>query len=416
MENGSFAFVQKDTSGRSPGYDVRDAAGVVWSVKLGHEAQSEVVSSRLLWAIGFHQPPTYYISSWTLTGTEAGPQSGGRFRPEIDEWKSAGEWKWEEYPHAATAANAGLLVAQMMINNWDLKNSNNKMIERAQASPPRLYLVRDLGASLGSNEQAKWVRWTQLRFQQGTKNDVEGFEDSGFIEGVEDGYVKFSYSGPNKSLVSRITPAHVRWTSQLMSRLSDKQWQDAFRAGGYPPEDATRFIAKFKAKIAQGLALAPPRERSSYLERRQRVERRGGAALHLVDRPGQHEFPALQPRGLHGSILCVGVVHEREADVHLRDLVNRTVDALHPGRLHVVHGVAGEERDLASPEPGQHRRVQSCPTLSVRPRSFRRALRPAAGADDERVTRADPDRRRTSPMPRGPRHRSACSARATSRP
>ena len=255
-ENGSFAFVEKDTSGRSPGYDVRDSAGVVWSVKLGPEAQAEVVSSRLLWAIGFHQPPTSYVGSWTLTGSpEAGPQGGGRFRPEVDKWKSVADWKWDEHPHAATAASAGLLVAQMMINNWDLKNSNNKVIERAGATPPRLYLVRDLGASLGSNEQAKWVRWTQLRIAQGTKNDVQGFEESGFIDGVEDGYVKFSYSGPNKPLVSRITPAHVRWTSQLMARLSDKQWQDAFRAGGYPPEDAARYIAKFKAKIAQGLAL-----------------------------------------------------------------------------------------------------------------------------------------------------------------
>ncbi len=83
--------MKKDTSGRSPGYDVRDAAGVVWSVKLGPEAQSEVVSSRLLWAIGFHQPPTSYVSSWTLRGSpEAGPQSGGRFRPEVDEWKAVG--------------------------------------------------------------------------------------------------------------------------------------------------------------------------------------------------------------------------------------------------------------------------------------------------------------------------------------
>jgi hypothetical protein len=256
-EHGSFAFVEKDTTGRSPGYDVRDDAGVVWSVKLGHEAQSEVVSSRLLWAIGFHQPPTYYVNAWTLTGTpEAGPQAAGRFRPEVDEWKDVGDWEWAEYPHAATAANAGLLVAQMMINNWDLKNSNNKVIERPHRSPSRLYIVRDLGASLGSNEQAKWLRWTQLRVAQGTKNDVEGFEESGFIDGIdEDGYVKFSYSGPNKPLVSRITPAHVRWTSQLMARLSDQQWHDAFRAGGYTPEDAARYIAKFKARIAVGLAL-----------------------------------------------------------------------------------------------------------------------------------------------------------------
>ena len=255
-ENATFAFVEKDTSGRSPGYDVRDTAGIVWSVKLGPEAQAEVVSSRILWAIGFHQPPTYYVSAWTLAGgPEPGPQGGGRFRPDVDAWKAVGDWKWDEYPHAATAANAGLLVAQMMLNNWDLKNSNNKLIERAHPTAPRLYLVRDLGASLGSNEQAKWVRWTQLRIAQGTKNDVAGFEESGFIDGVEDGYVKFSYSGPNKPLVSRITPAHVRWTAQLLSRLSDKQWDDAFRAGGYPPEDAARYVAKFKAKVAEGLAL-----------------------------------------------------------------------------------------------------------------------------------------------------------------
>src|SRR5688500_18166081 len=36
-------FVKADTSGYSPGYDLRDANGVTWSVKLGAEAQTEVV-------------------------------------------------------------------------------------------------------------------------------------------------------------------------------------------------------------------------------------------------------------------------------------------------------------------------------------------------------------------------------------
>jgi hypothetical protein len=226
-------------------------------VKLGPEAQAEVVASRLLWAVGFHQPPTYYLPSWTLTGEDAGPKPGGRFRPETDQWKAVADWKWAEFPHAAAAANGGLLVAQMMLNNWDLKTSNNKVIERARAdgSPERLYLVRDLGASLGSNEQAKWLRWTGLRISQGTKNDLEGFEESGFIDGIEEGYVKFSYSGPNKHLVSGLTPAHVQWTAALFARLSDEQWHDAFRAGGYSREEAERYIAKFKEKIAAGLAL-----------------------------------------------------------------------------------------------------------------------------------------------------------------
>jgi hypothetical protein len=254
---GSFAFVARDTSGRSPGYDVRDAQGIVWSVKLGPEAQSEVVSSRILWAIGFHQPPTYYLDSWTLTGQDAGPQAGGRFRPELDEWKAVGDWDLAEYPHAGSPENGGLLVAHMILNNWDLKDSNNKIIDRSAATsgPRRLYISRDLGASLGSNEQVKWLRWTQLRWNQGSKNDLPGFEESGFIDGIENGYVKFSYSGPNKTLVSRIMPSHVRWTAGLLSRLSDGQWHDAFRAGGYSRDDATRFIAKIKEKIAVGMAL-----------------------------------------------------------------------------------------------------------------------------------------------------------------
>ena len=40
--DGVFRFVARDTTGKSPGYDVRDAQGRLWSVKLGLEAQSEV--------------------------------------------------------------------------------------------------------------------------------------------------------------------------------------------------------------------------------------------------------------------------------------------------------------------------------------------------------------------------------------
>lgn len=258
-EKATFIFVKEDTSGRSPGYDVRDANGTVWSVKLGPEAQSEVVASRILWAIGFHQPPTYYVTSWTLTGgPKPGPQEPGRFRPELSTYRKVlDRWEFDEHPLANTRQMKGLLVAQMMLNNWDLKDSNNKVIEMdgGEGGVRRVYVVRDLGASLGSNEQAKWLRWMGIRAQQGSKNDLQGFLESGFIESVENGRVKFSYSGPNKPLVSNITVEDVRWTAELMSRLSDQQWNDAFRAAGYSEADSARFIAKFKEKIAQALAL-----------------------------------------------------------------------------------------------------------------------------------------------------------------
>jgi hypothetical protein len=257
-----FRFVKRDKGGHSPGYDVRDANGVVWSVKLGREAQAEVVTSRLLWAIGFHQLPTYYLSGWTVTGLvgdegEVDQSNGGRFRPEIPGYSPIGEWRWDENPLSNSYAMGGLVVAMMIINNWDLKTSNNKLYEvtGGDGSKRRWYVVRDLGASLGSNEQAQWIRWSRLRGAQGSKNDLEDFEKAGFIDGVENGHVKFAYRGPNDWIGKAITPGHVRWTAKLMSRLSDQQWRDAFRAAGYTPEHTARFIAKFREKIATGLTL-----------------------------------------------------------------------------------------------------------------------------------------------------------------
>lgn len=51
------------------------------------------------------------------------------------------------------------------------------------------------------------------------------------------------------------TAADVHWVCSLFNRLTDEQWQSAFRAGGYNPEQTARYVSKLKAKIAQGLAL-----------------------------------------------------------------------------------------------------------------------------------------------------------------
>jgi hypothetical protein len=59
-------FIAADSTGYSGGYDVRGPDGMEWRVKLGPEAQPEVVVSRLLWALGYHQPPTYHLANWTL--------------------------------------------------------------------------------------------------------------------------------------------------------------------------------------------------------------------------------------------------------------------------------------------------------------------------------------------------------------
>ena len=125
--DGRFEFVARDVTGHSPGFDVKDAKGVEWSVKLGPEAQSEVATSRILWAMGFHQPPTYYLATWTLTGAESGTQTAGRFRPELPDHKVIGDWSWYENPFVGTREFGGLIVANLLLTNWDWKTSNNKI-------------------------------------------------------------------------------------------------------------------------------------------------------------------------------------------------------------------------------------------------------------------------------------------------
>jgi hypothetical protein len=72
---------------------------------------------------------------------------------------------------------------------------------------------------------------------------------------VNGSHVELEYGGRHKKLFENVTTADVRWICQRLAKLTDKQWRDAFRAAGYEPTLAARFIAKLKEKIAEGLAL-----------------------------------------------------------------------------------------------------------------------------------------------------------------
>ncbi len=253
-----FTLIKADRTGYSPGYDVRDDDGVEWSVKLGKEAQTEVVVSRILWAIGYHQVPTFYETKWVMqqgSDTHPGP---ARFRPDMPNAKVIGDWSWFENPFADTQPFRGLIVANLIINNWDWKTSNNRIYDIANpdGTTERRYVVRDLGASLGKTASPVLAQVLGARIAQGSRNDLEDFERQGFIKRVEGSRIEFDYHGIYGAVVETVTPADVVWTCRLLSRLSDEQWKAAFAAGGYPPHQTARFVAKLRSKIAEGLALA----------------------------------------------------------------------------------------------------------------------------------------------------------------
>jgi hypothetical protein len=245
----TYTFVETKHHGVNPGMTVRDPQGRKWSVKQApadgrqSEAPIEVTLSRVLSAVGYHQPPVYFLPSFTLqdeSGTHVEP--GGRFRLHDKSLKDVGEWSWQQNPFVGTKPFQGLLVILLMFNSSDLKNDNNTLYEhKVDGGVESWYVVRDLGTALGETGRVAPRR-----------GDIELFERLPFILGVRNGFVNFDYHGFHQELVrGRITSDEAAWASDLMSRLSDRQWRDAFRAGGYAPDLAARFIARLRTNAAQ---------------------------------------------------------------------------------------------------------------------------------------------------------------------
>ena len=246
----TYAFVSVKTVGVSPGFAVTDEHGMAWSVKQGPEAKVEVVMSRVLSAVGYHQPPVYYLPRWTISG---GPSSRiqpeARFRPKHTVVKDEGEWSWQENPFLGTKPYNGLRVLMMILNESDLKNSNNSLYEvkepgDAGKAARRWYVVRAIGTALGETGRLDPKR-----------GDPALFERTRFINRVKNGAVDFNYHGRHQELADHIAPADVRWMCDLLAQLRIEQWRDAFRAGGYDAATSERFIARIREKIAEGQAL-----------------------------------------------------------------------------------------------------------------------------------------------------------------
>ena len=257
-----YQFTGTDTTGYSPGYDVVDPKGREWDVKTGDEGQPEVLASRLLWAVGYHQPIVYFVPEWKMTGGPVSRPVSGRFRLSSDH-DSDGEWSWTDSPFLGTRQLKGLVVANLIINNWDLKPSQNRIYTHLRAptsalrasadrsrfggqagGPARWFVVQDVGASFG-----------KTAWPTGNRNNVADFETQRLVLGVEGGRVQFDYHARHKELLENITPADVVWICRLFNRITDAQWADLFRGAAVPAEIGIRYTRTIKSKIQEGLAL-----------------------------------------------------------------------------------------------------------------------------------------------------------------
>lgn len=246
----TYTVIEIKRGGFSRGYTVTGPGDREWSAKFPPEANTEVTASRLHWGIGYHQPPIYLLTNWSAEkATSPNPQLPARFRekkPDLRGLDAGDPWSYYQNPFVGTRQLNGLLALQAMLGNSDLKDEQNVLykLDKELEGATRWYVARDLGQTFG-----------RTGVLEAPRGDIKVFEETPFIRGVENGKVRFDYRGRHKALFENITPADVRWVCERLNRLSDEQWQAAFRAGGFGEPVAARFIRRMKQKIAEGLAL-----------------------------------------------------------------------------------------------------------------------------------------------------------------
>src|SRR5215204_5614927 len=236
-------FLKEEQGGWSKKYRVRDSRGREWVAKLGKEAQSEAAATRLIWAAGYETEVTYLVPRVTIPGK--GTFENVRFEARPKNVKRLDEWGWERNPFTGTRELDGLKVLMVLINNWDLKDTNN-VILHAPAEGELRYAISDLGATFGKSGGPGFF-WRITR----SRSEPEDYADTKFIDKVEDGYVDFDFTGKNERLFEKVKVEHARWIGEQLARLNDGQLATIFRSANYTPGETRLLTRVVRARIEE---------------------------------------------------------------------------------------------------------------------------------------------------------------------
>jgi hypothetical protein len=263
-DTSSVTFIKAEQGGYSPKFRVRDGSGREWVAKLGKEAQSETVAVRLLWAIGYPTEINYLVPCVHIKGAprprkkvprcEGQGFSNVRFEARPEGVERAGQWKWRKNPFVGSRELQGLIVMMGLINNWDIKDSNNVILYVPNRGiGESQYAISDLGATFGKTGRLPFF-WRITR----SRNKPSDYAKASFIDKVKGNRVAFRYGGKNRGLFKNITLEDAKWVGSLLSRLSDQQLRDAFRAANYTPSEVSVMTQAVRRRIDELVNLPEP--------------------------------------------------------------------------------------------------------------------------------------------------------------
>jgi hypothetical protein len=247
--------------GYSVKWHVRDGSGKKWVVKVGNESQPETAAVRLLWAAGYETEINYLVPCVQIVNApkprknvkrcEGKGFANVRFEARPKEQKRLDTWSWNKNPFAGTKEFQGLVVLMGLVNNWDLKDENNKVIYmpgEADGQGELRYIISDLGATFGKTGGPITH----------SRNEPDKYIKTGFVDKVEGDRVKFDFHGKNGGLFDNITVEQAKWVGDLLSQLSEDQVKDAFRAANYTPQEVEALSYEVRARINELHSLPAP--------------------------------------------------------------------------------------------------------------------------------------------------------------
>lgn len=237
------SFVKEEKGGYSTKFRVLDGSRRTWIAKIGNEAQSETAAVRLLSALGYKTEINYLVPRLTIDGK--GTFTNVRLEARPDNVSRRKQWNWGRTPFERTPQMKGLMLMMAFLNNWDMKSSNNVILDQGREDH---YVISDLGVSFGkTGSNGLPLFWRIGR----SRNNPGDYAKSKFVSDSRKGRVKVVFNGKNRSRMKDFTTADARWLSNLLNQLSDAQIRDAFRAANYSPGNVDLLTRAVRSRITQ---------------------------------------------------------------------------------------------------------------------------------------------------------------------
>ncbi len=236
-------FIGVQATGHTKKWRVRDGSGNEWVVKFGNEAQPETAASRLVWAAGYYTDIDYFVPEVKIEGKGTARDVRFEARPKTIKRYDT-EWDWDDNPFKGTNELQGLKVLMVLLNNWDLKNSNHRVLLSKDENELR-YIVSDLGVAFGKTGNSITHN----------RNRPEEFVKTKFVKNVDGNNILFDFHATHDQMLRNVSVGQAKWIGNILSQLSDQQIGDAFRAANYSPEEIGILTKSVRARINELVSL-----------------------------------------------------------------------------------------------------------------------------------------------------------------